>query len=287
MGKLSFVIGLAALAGAGFYIGKKLIEKKELEDEDRVIHMGEEEPEIFVEEKHSSPKEKLQKASLFAVGAIKTSTDKFKEGVDDILNSDMVKKGEDALAETKEAVANSKAVKFAKDAKEKTVDFAKGAGETVLSEIENIKNKMASINTTPAEEEPAPAEDLAEAIKQDVDEFTEKAVDLGEELQKKAEPIVEQFTEKAEDIKEEIKEEVGEETEKLEPLFEEAEDKAEDVGEIIGSAAEEAVKAFEDLGSEEKPSDELDNFHEVNFGPIETFDFSEGPDDDPTGGSAL
>ena len=268
MGKLSFVVGLAALAGAGFYIGKKLIEKKEIEDEERAVRLGEEDHALYISEKHTSPKEKLQKASLFAVGAIKTGTDKFKEGVDSVIYGDMVKKGEDTLAETKEAVSKSKAVKFAKDAKDKTVDFAKGAGETVLSEIENIKNKVNSINTTPAEEQQTPAEDLAEAIKQDADEFAEKAVDMAEELEKEAEPIVE-----------EIKEEAA-------PVFESLKEAKEDVGEIIGSAAEEASISFEELRNDDK-ADELDNIHEDSFGPIETFDFSEDQGDNNNSGSNL
>ncbi|MBP5605448.1 MAG: hypothetical protein J6X60_07885, partial [Ruminiclostridium sp.] len=72
MGKLSALIGIAALAGVGFYVGKKLIEKRNAEEEERAQHVYEDDSDVFVEEHHSTPKEKLQKASLFAVGAIKT-----------------------------------------------------------------------------------------------------------------------------------------------------------------------------------------------------------------------
>ena len=113
MGKISAFVGLAALAGVGFYVGKKLIEKNAAEREQRENSIDE--SEVFVEERHSTPKEKIQKASLFAVGAIKTGTEKFKEGLDEIINNDMVAKGEDTVAKTKE---------FAKETKDKTVEFA-------------------------------------------------------------------------------------------------------------------------------------------------------------------
>ncbi|MBQ8842470.1 MAG: hypothetical protein IJZ65_07570, partial [Ruminiclostridium sp.] len=88
MGKLSSLIGIAALAGVGYYVGKKVFDKKKADEAERAekIARGEiDESEIFVEEKHSSPKEKIQRASLFAVGAIKTGTEKFKEGIDEII----------------------------------------------------------------------------------------------------------------------------------------------------------------------------------------------------------
>ena len=117
MGKLSSLIGIAALAGVGYYVGKKVFDKKKADEAERAekIARGEiDESEIFVEEKHSSPKEKIQRASLFAVGAIKTGTEKFKEGIDEIINTDMVSKGETTMGEVKE---------FAADKKEKTVAF--------------------------------------------------------------------------------------------------------------------------------------------------------------------
>ena len=102
MGKLSTIISVAALAGLGYYVGKKVFDKKKAEDAERAerIANGEiDESELFVEETHSSPKEKLQRASLFAVGAIKTGTEKFKEGIDEIINTDMISKGETTMTE--------------------------------------------------------------------------------------------------------------------------------------------------------------------------------------------
>lgn len=174
MGKLSTFIGLAAVAGVGFYVGKKILEKKKNEE---TAHVFESDSEIFVEEKHSTPKEKLQKASLFAVGALKTGTEKFKEGIDEIINNDMVAKGETTVANTKKFAMDTKdkTVSFAKDAKEKTVKFTKEvkektvglakdakaktgelaeeAGEVIKSEIDALKDMVSSINVSPAEEQ--------------------------------------------------------------------------------------------------------------------------------------
>mgnify|MGYP004644350621 CR=1 FL=1 len=152
MGKFSAIIGLAALAGVGYYVGKKVFEKKKADKENYI------EPEVFVEERHSSPKEKFQKASLFAVGAIKTGTEKFKEGIDEIINNDMVSKGEETVNSAKETVLETK---------DKAVNIAKDTGSAIKGEIENLKNMVTSINTGAGEAEdeaidPAEASEAAE-----------------------------------------------------------------------------------------------------------------------------
>lgn len=190
MGKLSTFVGLAALAGVGFYVGKKILEKNSAEKEQRARDFDE--SEVFVEEKHSTPKEKIQKASLFAVGAIKTGTEKFKEGIDEIINKDMVAKGEDTVAKTKEFAKETKdkTVEFAKDAKDKTVNFAKDAGESLKGEIENLKNMVSSINVTAAEQqdvveaepvEEEPAEDLSGIAEESAEEADAEPVEDEEE----------------------------------------------------------------------------------------------------------
>ena len=194
MGKLSTFIGLAALTGVGFYVGKKIFEKKKNEE---TAHVFESDSEIFVEEKHSTPKEKLQKASLFAVGALKTGTEKFKEGIDEIINSDMIAKGEATVADTKKFAkdtkektvnlakeAKEKTVKFTKDVKEKTVGFAKDvkaktgelaeeAGEVIKTEIDELKDMVFSINVAPGEEQDSEAEDGDAADSEAYDENEE------------------------------------------------------------------------------------------------------------------
>lgn len=180
MGKFSAIVGLAALAGVGYYVGKKVFEKKQADKENYI------EPEVFVEERHSTPKEKLQKASLFAVGAIKTGTEKFKEGIDEIINTDMVTKGEDTVNTAKETVM---------DTKDKAVNFAKDKGEALKGEIENLKNMVTSINTGAGETEdevidPAEAdisvEEEAEAAPE-VEETAEPETDAAIEFEAAAE----------------------------------------------------------------------------------------------------
>ena len=197
MGKLSAFIGLAAVAGIGFYVGKKVYEKKKNEE---TAHVYDTDSEIFVEEKHSTPKEKLQRASLFAVGALKTGTEKFKEGIDEIINQDMVSKGEETVAKTKEFAkdtkektvnlakdAKAKTVQFTKEVKEKTVNLAKDAkaktvelageaGETIKTEIDHLKSMVSSINTTPAEET-----EEADVVEEEID-ITENPEETEEEV---------------------------------------------------------------------------------------------------------
>lgn len=213
MGKLSTFVGIAALAGVGFYVGKKLLEKNAAEKEQRERDFDE--SEVLVEEKHSTPKEKIQKASLFAVGAIKTGTEKFKEGIDEIINKDMVAKGEDTVAKTKEFAKETKdkTVEFAKDAKDKTVSFAKDAGESLKGEIENLKNMVSSINVTAAEQQDVveaeaveePAEDLSAVAEETAEEADSEPVEDEEQVAEEA-PVAEEAAEEAPAEKDEISE---------------------------------------------------------------------------------
>lgn len=193
MGKLSALISIAALAGVGFYVGKKLIEKRNAEEEERAQHVYEDDSDVFVEERHSTPKEKIQRASLFAVGAIKTGTEKFKEGLDDIIYKDMISKGEETVAKGKETAI---------EAKDKAVNFAKSTGENIRSGIDNIKNKVTGKAEEIADE--TGAADLAEAIEKDVDDLANKAVDMAEEIKNGPEPIVEEVKDELSDASDDI-----------------------------------------------------------------------------------
>jgi len=77
----TILIGGAVLVGLGFYLSKKFGAKTE--EDDAVV---------YAKEKESYGK-KIHKASMFAVGAIKTGADKIAEGIKDIRSQDMVKKG--------------------------------------------------------------------------------------------------------------------------------------------------------------------------------------------------
>ncbi len=184
MGKFSALIGLAALAGLGFYVGKKVIDKRNAEEEERAQHVYEDDSELFVEEKHSSPKEKFQRASMFAVGAIKTGTEKFKEGIDDIINKDMVSKGQETIEQTKAAAG---------DAKDKAVNFAKTTGENIKTGIDNIKNKVIKKSETGVEE-------AAEAVENAAEEVAEKAADTAESAEAAIEKTADEVAAAADDI---------------------------------------------------------------------------------------
>lgn len=189
MGKLTALVNIAILAGVGFYVGKKLIEKRNAEEAERAQHVYEDDSDVFVEERHSTPKEKLQRASLFAVGAIRTGTEKFKEGIDDIINNDMVSKGEATVAETKGKAAETK---------DKAVNFAKTTTENIKSGIDNIKNKVIKKADEVIDE--TGAEDLADAIEKDVDELANQAVNMAEEINNSPDPIVEKANDAIDDI---------------------------------------------------------------------------------------
>ncbi|MBQ9384228.1 MAG: hypothetical protein IJT87_08320 [Ruminiclostridium sp.] len=192
MGKFTAIVGLAALAGIGYYVGKKVIEKRNAEEEERAQHVFEDDSEVFVEEEHSTPKEKLQRASMFAVGSIKTGTDKFKEGIDDIINKDMVTLGEETYAKTKEAAIETK---------DKVVAFAKSTGENIKSGIDNIKNMMTASSDEPADPD---AENLADAIAKDVDDIANAEVNIAEEAAKPVEPVVRQVEDEVSEAADEI-----------------------------------------------------------------------------------
>ena len=193
MGKLSAIIGIAALAGVGFYVGKKLIDKRSAEEEERAQHVYEDDSDVFVEERHSTPKEKIQRASLFAVGAIKTGAEKFKEGIDDIINKDMVSKGEETVAKGKETAIETK---------DKALNFAKTTGENIKTGFDNIKNKVTGKVEEAADE--TGAADLAEAIEKDVDDLTDKAIDMAEEIKKSPEPVIEKIKDELADASDDI-----------------------------------------------------------------------------------
>ena len=275
MGKLSTIISVAALAGLGYYVGKKVFDKKKAEDAERAerIANGEiDESELFVEETHSSPKEKLQRASLFAVGAIKTGTEKFKEGIDEIINADMISKGETTMTEVKEFAADKKektaafvaekkeqTSAFVSEAKEKTVNFANGAAENIKNEIDNLKNMVTSINSNPGEVE----DDIVDIDMADIAEDADEGIPA-EDIEVKIEEIVEEVDEipAAEEIEEvkadaaeaiaEYRAEFAEATDEASEQLDQLNDKAEEIAEEIEAAADEIEEAAEEAVEEVK-----------------------------------
>ena len=116
MKKITALLGVAALAGIGYVVGKKVFLNSDKTDSD--------EPKVYIKESHS---EKLRKASMFAVGAIKTGTEKVVERINEIINKDMVKTGEETYEKAKNTCMETK--------------------ENIKGEIENLKNMVSSINS--------------------------------------------------------------------------------------------------------------------------------------------
>ncbi|MCL1902991.1 MAG: hypothetical protein FWF94_01070 [Oscillospiraceae bacterium] len=155
--------GVATLVGVGYIIGKKVIEKRNGEDDfyefdasDNFDEADEgennedgENPDVYAKAKGKEYGEKIRKASMFAVGAIKTSADKLGETISDIKSKDMVKKGE------------------------QTVDAVKETGENIRNDIkrdfEDFKGMVSSIEEDVKESDLfETAENLTEDIKEEV-----------------------------------------------------------------------------------------------------------------------
>ncbi len=214
MSKISALIALGALAGVGYYVGKKVFERRKTEQETK--------PEVFAEERHTSPKEKIQRASLFAVGAIKTGTEKIKEGLDEIVDNDMVSKGESTVSDMKN---------FAKETKDKTVAFAKDKTAAIKDEIDNLKGMVTSINTGAGEatQEEAPSAELGEAAEAQAENEGEAKLpaDLSDVVEETAENIAEAVQEKVESIRSDfaaVKDEVSEAADEIDSLSFDSED---------------------------------------------------------------
>lgn len=134
------LFGAAALAGVGYLVSRRMKEKKSAEE--TVVYAGEKE----------TYGDKLHKASMFAVGAVKTSADKIAEGFRESSSEELIKKGEEAVEQAKEAT------------------------EVIKKDIEELKNMVVSINISEHDEiagvedtmETSPA---AEPFEDDIEEI--------------------------------------------------------------------------------------------------------------------
>ncbi|MCL1789319.1 MAG: hypothetical protein FWG33_03095 [Oscillospiraceae bacterium] len=150
--------GIATLVGVGYIIGKKVIEKKNEEEDfydfdtsdDSEGVSGDSEPDVYAKAKGKEYGDKIRKASLFAVGAIKTGADKFGETISDIKSKDMVKKGEQTFEAVKETGENIK-----NDIKRDFEDF-KGMVSSIEDEVKESELFETAENIT---------EDIKEEVK--------------------------------------------------------------------------------------------------------------------------
>lgn len=109
------IIAVAALFGFGYYVGKQAMKNRKPEAD--AVSGGSEE----------SYGDKVRKASMFAVGTLRTTADKISEGIQQVKSGNMIQKGEQTVEQVKETT------------------------EELKDEIKDLKNLVTSINTTPAD----------------------------------------------------------------------------------------------------------------------------------------
>ena len=126
MKTLTALLTLAGVAGVGYYVYKKTNEKKE----DATAYTE-------YKEKRSAG-DRVRRASMYAVGTIRTTADKISEGIRQVKNEDMVKKGEETVEQMKETTDGIK---------EHVIETTNGIKE----DIKEIKNLVTSINVSPAD----------------------------------------------------------------------------------------------------------------------------------------
>lgn len=126
MKTITALLTLAGVAGIGYYVYKKMNEKKE-------------DAAAYTEYKEKrTPGERVRRASMYAVGTIKTTADKISEGIKQVKSEDMVKKGEETVEQLKDTTDGIK---------ERVVETT----NNIKEDIKEIKNLVTSINVSPAD----------------------------------------------------------------------------------------------------------------------------------------
>ena len=126
MKTLTALLTLAGVAGIGYYVYKKTNEKKD----DTTAYTE-------YKEKRSAG-DRVRRASMYAVGTIKTTADKISEGIKQVKSEDMVKKGEETVEQLKDTTDGIK---------EQVIE----ATNEIKEDIKDIKNLVTSINVSPAD----------------------------------------------------------------------------------------------------------------------------------------
>ena len=156
MKTLTALLTLAGVAGIGYYVYKKMNEKKE----DTTAYTE-------YKEKRTAG-DRVRRASMYAVGTIKTTADKISEGIRQVKSEDMVKKGEE------------------------TVEQIKDTTNGIKDEIKEIKNLVTSINISPADT----------TIESDVADEPESEVESDDDMSSSEDDVMDLFdtTEPAEQL---------------------------------------------------------------------------------------
>lgn len=128
MKALTAILALAGTAGIGYLVYKKMTEKKENTS-------------AYTEYKEESRKGgKIHRASMYAVGTIKTTADKISEGIKQVRSQDMVKKGEETIEQLKETGESLK-----EQVKESTGNLKEHVKETTANVKEQVREATGNI----------------------------------------------------------------------------------------------------------------------------------------------
>lgn len=159
MKALTALLALAGTAGVGYLVYKKMNEKREITEAYSE----------FREREKPVKNGKVHRASMYAVGTIKTTADKISEGIKQVKSEDMVKKGEETIEQmktatggfkeqVKEVTGNIKSeLKDTTDSIKEELrgttgnikDELRGTSDNIRGELKEIKNLVTSINSTP------------------------------------------------------------------------------------------------------------------------------------------
>lgn len=118
---------------------------------------------------------KVRRASMYAVGTIKTTADKISEGIKQVKSSDMVKKGEQAIEHIKETGTEIK-------------EHIKGSASDIKDDVNELKDLVSSINTSPADADNAFEDEGKNSIPEVNSDEYEKEEDEAFEIIDSAEP---------------------------------------------------------------------------------------------------
>lgn len=180
MKTLTALLALAGTVSVGYLVYKRMTEKKE-------------DTSAYTEYKEEIQKGgKLHRASMYAVGTIKTTADKISEGIKQVKSEDMVKKGEETVELIKETGESFKeqvkettgtlrdrvkettgSVKEQmKETGAKIGDELRETGGNIKEDLKEIKNLVTSINVAPAD-----ADDVDEEFAEGIPDAEVEALD--------------------------------------------------------------------------------------------------------------
>ncbi|MDR0821949.1 MAG: hypothetical protein LBN40_05760 [Oscillospiraceae bacterium] len=152
------LVGIAALSCGAYLTYKKLIADKRESDDESIIYA----------EGSRKLSDKVRRASMYAVGAVKTEANKLAEGFEEIKNADMIQRGEE------------------------TLDVVKEKTEYLKKELDELKNLIASLADGGKDDED---DDLDDEFEED--DESDEADDIAAEAEEEVEDNTEEVLSKA------------------------------------------------------------------------------------------